>query len=251
MGRNKKEVDTDKVLEMRYDCYSFQEIGRILDMSPTTITEALKEKGITVKSYPVNKKLQGKTSEIVELYKKGNTINSIANLFKVSDYSINKLLVANGFSNFSNRASKTHGLSKHPMYPVWAAMNNRCNNPKDTDYKSYGAKGVYVCERWHKYNPDGLKNFVDDMYPTWKKGLTLDKDKLAKPGVVKCYSPETCCWLTISEQHLYTERFIDNTLKREIARKYKQARKSIIDELSQEYGVSRQTVYKCSKLVEI
>lgn len=40
--------------------------------------------------------------------------------------------------NFSGNASQ------HPIYQRWTAMIRRCYNPKAANYKSYGAKGVYV-----------------------------------------------------------------------------------------------------------
>lgn len=97
----------------------------------------------------------------------------------------------------------THGLTNHRLYHTWQAMNNRCNNPNDPNYKRYGAKGVYVCERWHIDNPNGFQNFIDDMYPSYQEGYDLDKDKLAIPNQPKVYSPSTCCWLTHVENMKY------------------------------------------------
>ena len=100
-----------------------------------------------------------------------------------------------------------NGLSKHPLYATWICMNNRCYNLADISYKNYGAKDVYVCKEWHKDNPHGLENFINDMYPSYleatKDGLKvqLDKDKLAIPGQPKTYSKDTCCWLTYTDNN--------------------------------------------------
>lgn len=44
-------------------------------------------------------------------------------------------------------------LKSLPEYMLWCCMRSRCRNPK---YRSYGAKGVTVCERWQKSFVDFL-----------------------------------------------------------------------------------------------
>lgn len=80
----------------------------------------------------------------------------------------------------------THGLSYHPLYGIWITMINRCDNPKDVNYYNYGQRGIKVCESWHK-----LENFINDMYPSYVKGLTLDR--LNNNGN---YEFSNCNWVT-------------------------------------------------------
>lgn len=35
-----------------------------------------------------------------------------------------------------------------PSYKRWAAMIDRCHNPRCGAYKWYGARGIIVCDRW-------------------------------------------------------------------------------------------------------
>jgi len=37
---------------------------------------------------------------------------------------------------------------KHPLFNIWKAMIQRCENPNHTWYERYGGRGVRVCERW-------------------------------------------------------------------------------------------------------
>jgi len=88
--------------------------------------------------------------------------------------------------------NRVRGRTKHPMYSIWAGMKRRCNNPKDSHYKWYGAKGITICHEWNN-------NF--DTFVTWAeangyvKGLTLDR---INPD--DGYNPHNCRWATIKEQ---------------------------------------------------
>lgn len=73
---------------------------------------------------------------------------------------------------------------------VWIAMRSRCYNPKCPVYKWYGANGVTICEHWKEF-----KNFYNDMQPSYKAGLQIDRVKGAK-----VYSKDTCKWSTHIEQ---------------------------------------------------
>lgn len=70
-------------------------------------------------------------------------------------------------------------------------MMTRCTNPDHDKYKDYGGRGIIVCERW-LHHPE---NFVQDMLPTWKEGLTLDR--IDTDGN---YEPNNCKWSTQKEQ---------------------------------------------------
>ena len=88
-----------------------------------------------------------------------------------------------------------HGLYKHPLYQCWRDMKARCNNLKSKNYKNYGARGIKVCERWLDIN-----NFIEDMYPTWEEGLSLDRI-----DVNEDYDPNNCRWVTQNIQSRNTK----------------------------------------------
>ena len=93
-----------------------------------------------------------------------------------------------------------HRADDIKMYDVWRSMLARCYNPKNPRYKTYGAKGITVCERWKRFDYF-LKDVVQ--LPGYNKQqveegkIVLDKDTIDRSKMT--YSPETCCFITKSE----------------------------------------------------
>ena len=89
-----------------------------------------------------------------------------------------------------NKGNKKHNLAHNRIYQVWADMMGRCNKPNNTAYKYYGARGIIVCDRWHD-----VKNFIEDMYPSYIEGLTIDREDNDLG-----YNPNNCRWVSRSIQ---------------------------------------------------
>jgi hypothetical protein len=79
----------------------------------------------------------------------------------------------------------------------WYAMHSRCEYEGHVSYAQYGGRGITVCERWHKDNPQGFENFLADMGHR-PKGMSLDR----WPDNNKGYEPGNCRWATASQQTL-------------------------------------------------
>jgi len=85
----------------------------------------------------------------------------------------------------NNQKNIKHGLRHHRLYDRWKDMIRRCNNPKTNNYHDYGGRGIKVCKRWLD-----IKNFIEDMYPSFIEGLTLDRKENDKD-----YSKDNCRWV--------------------------------------------------------
>jgi hypothetical protein len=73
----------------------------------------------------------------------------------------------------------------------------RCHTPSAKDYPKYGAKGIFVCDRWRygESGKSGFECFLADMGEAPFPGASLDRIDSSKG-----YSPENCRWATIEQQ---------------------------------------------------
>ena len=93
----------------------------------------------------------------------------------------------------SSKRNRKHGMTASPEYYAWAHMIKRCENPTDSRFYRYGARGITVCERWKGQN--GFQNFINDMGR--RPGPKYSIDRINNDGN---YEPSNCKWSTMLEQ---------------------------------------------------
>lgn len=90
----------------------------------------------------------------------------------------------------------------------WQMMHVRCEFPRHVAFRYYGGRGIKVCERWHKTNPEGFDNFVKDM-GLRPQGLSLDRidpDGNYEPVHSITGEPQ-CRWATKTTQSRNQSKF--------------------------------------------
>ena len=82
-----------------------------------------------------------------------------------------------------------HGATKTPEHRAWSDMRQRCLNPKNRRYASYGGRGITICPSWSRFS-----QFLADMGPR-PAGKSLDREDNGGP-----YSRKNCRWATPRQQ---------------------------------------------------
>lgn len=86
-----------------------------------------------------------------------------------------------------------HGLCNIPEYKIWAAIVQRCTNPKNKAFWRYGGNGITIHEPWRK----SFSKFIADIGRRPSKQHTLDR----YPDNNGNYEPGNVRWATWPEQN--------------------------------------------------
>ena len=129
-------------------------------------------------------KLEDKMKEMIEITKQMNC-EETHYIIENNEYKLP------GTLHHSNKNSPYYRF-----YRIFVGMRYRCNNPKSTNYKYYGGKGIKVL--WNSY-----EEFFYDMYQSYivhvkfhgEKNTTIDRIDPTKD-----YCKENCRWATYKVQ---------------------------------------------------
>lgn len=85
----------------------------------------------------------------------------------------------------------THRLTNTRLYSIFRNMKQRCYNPNNPKYNSYGGRGITICDEWL----NDFQMFYDwSMSHGYSDELTIDRINNDKG-----YSPQNCRWITWEE----------------------------------------------------
>lgn len=126
------------------------------------------------------------------------------------------------------------------IHNSWRGMRERCINKNHNHYKSYGGRGITVCDEWNDID-NGFINFYNwAMNNGYEEGLTIERI-----DVNGNYEPSNCKWVTNTEQA--------NNKRNTIYLKYNNKTQSLLDwckELNLNYTLVRSRIKKYNWSIE-
>jgi hypothetical protein len=90
------------------------------------------------------------------------------------------------------KRNTTHGQSRTRLYEIWGGMIKRCEDENCRSFRTYGARGIAVCDSW-RHNFIAFRDWA--LANGYREDLTIErKDNDAG------YSPENCEWIPHGQQ---------------------------------------------------
>lgn len=107
-----------------------------------------------------------------------------------------------GYFGIGEFKSKDENGKHTKCYNTWKDMHKRCYDPKLHE-KEPTYKGCTVCKEWNNYQNYAIWH-IENYYEVGNERMMLDKDILCKGN--KVYSPDTCVFVPVSINSLFTKR---------------------------------------------
>jgi hypothetical protein len=117
-----------------------------------------------------------------------------------------------------------HSYSRTKLYNAWISMNQRCNNPRNPNYKNYGGRGIFICEEWLDF--EIFKNW--SLENGYSEILSIDRIN-NNSG----YNPKNCRWTDRKTQNNNTRRTILTEVNGEIL---------TISQIAKKYSLKHKTI---------
>ena len=96
----------------------------------------------------------------------------------------------------SNKKS-THNKTNTKIYKLWIGIKNRCNNINSPKYKSYGGRGIKVCDEWQN---DFMSFYNWTLANGYDENAKYGECTIERLNVNGDYEPSNCTFKNLKEQ---------------------------------------------------
>jgi len=131
-----------------------------------------------------------------------------------------------------NKRNYKHGESYVRLHNIWGLMKQRILNPNSKNYKYYGGRGITICPEWTNdyivFRDWALNN-------GYKEGLQIHRENDGN------YEPDSCRWVTRTENLRHTRKTITMEIANEIRDLYKTGLYTQ-QELADKYNMDQQSI---------
>ena len=90
-------------------------------------------------------------------------------------------------------SKKRYGNELHPLYPRWLSITQRCNNPSNSNYPRYGAKGIRLSEDLQSF--EQFKEYIENL-----PGYSPEEGQIDRIDNSKGYEKGNLRWACRSTQ---------------------------------------------------
>jgi len=130
--------------------------------------------------------------EELSKYAEEHTTNECAQHFGITYQAMAQLLYR---YKLRHKVEQVNNYQRNTrLHWVWRAIKQRCENPRNKRYLSYGGRGITMCDDWKGVY--GFLNFCKwSQENGYNEGLSLDRIDNDRE-----YSPENCRWVKTETQ---------------------------------------------------
>ncbi len=135
--------------------------------------------------------------------------------------------------------NEKHGLTNTFGYRTWLHMIHRCTNPKVSNFKNYGGRGIQVCDRWNipGDKKQSVLNFISDMGPR-----KSDESSIDRKNNNGNYEPGNCRWSSKKTQNRNTrDTILNQEIVAEIRKLFTEGKTKL--EISKKLDIKYQLIY--------
>lgn len=128
------------------------------------------------------------------------------------------------------------GNLRYRSYCTWSKIRSRCEDRKSKNYKTYGGRGITLCNEWHDF--EVFWNWVQSS--NFEVGLQIDRIDNDGP-----YCPENCRWVSSKNNNRNrSNNKLDVKMVADIRAELAKGVRGTALRMAEKYGVHHSLIYR-------